>query len=63
LIKRYLHCMKRRSKTVRPKDALSAGASSKIIRPTGEELYTRYIWWSIIGGVRYLSKNKIYYYY
>ena len=30
------------------KDALSAGASSMIIRPTGEEFYSRYIQWSII---------------
>ena len=29
------------------KDALSAGASSKI---TGKKFYSRYIWWSIIGG-------------
>ena len=21
-----------------------------IVRPTGEELYVRFIWWSIIGG-------------
>ena len=39
----------------RAKDAFSAGASSMIIRPTGKEFYSRYIWWSIIGGVRYIS--------
>ena len=36
----------------RVKDAVSAGASSTIIQPTGKEFYSRYIWWSIIGGVR-----------
>ena len=35
----------------RVKDALSAGASFMIIRPTDKEFYLRYIWWSIIGGV------------
>ena len=38
------------------KDALSASASSMIIRPTGEEFYSRYIWWSIIGGVSGVAK-------
>ena len=33
------------------KDALSAGASSMIIQPTGKEFYSQYIQWSIIGGV------------
>ena len=39
----------------RVKDALSAGASSMIIQPTGKEFYSQYILnqWSIIGGVRY----------
>ena len=33
-------------------------AGSMIIRPTGKEFYSWYIWWSIIGGVRY-PKCKI----
>ena len=41
----------------RVKDALSGGASSMIIRPTGKEFYSRYIQWSIIGGVRYLDST------
>ena len=38
------------------KGALSSGASPAIVRPTGEELYARFIWWSIIGGVCHVSK-------
>ena len=35
------------------KGALSSDASPTIVRPTGEELYVWFIWWSIIGGVHY----------
>ena len=37
----------------RVKGDLSVGASPAVIAFTGEELYPRYIWWSIIGGVCY----------
>ena len=36
------------------KDALSAGANFIFIQLTGEEFYSRYTWWSIIGGVCYI---------
>ena len=62
--KRYLYCVEHRSKAVHVygsslkqtpfgwvKEALSAGASSMIIQLTGEEFYSWYIWWLIIGGV------------
>ena len=40
------------------KGALSSGASPAIVLPTGKELYARFIWWSIIGGVRYKNKQN-----
>ena len=64
MVGQHLHDIERRSCTVctnvlkyillgRVKTALSLSASSKSIRCTGAELWPRYIWWSIIGGVRY----------
>ena len=70
MVKRYLYCVEHRSTAVYGsslkqtpfgwvKDALSAGASSMFIQLTGEEFYSRYIWWSIIGGVHYMLVNQI----
>ena len=44
----------------RVKDTLSAGASSTIIRPMGEEFYSWYIRWSTIGGIRYTLSYLLY---
>ena len=43
------------------KDALLAGASSMFIQLTGEEFYLRCIWWSIIGGIRYMKVINVKY--
>ena len=65
LVKGYLCCVEHHLKAIcdsslkQPpfgweKDALPTGANSMIIWLTGEEFYSWYICWSIIGGVCYI---------